>query len=193
MLTIYGKKTKYCDGVSRRSFLKVGGFAMGAVGGVTLPEILRAESVSGNNAPHKAVINVFLGGGPPHQDMWEIKNDAPSEIRGEFQPISTAVPDVQICEKFPKIAAMMDKFGQIGDQRAVEILQVIYREEIGHVAIGNRWYLYCCEQRGLDPQLTFQQLIREYFAGKLRGPFNRPARLEAGFNEDELTALENSL
>jgi len=110
MLTIYGKKQKYCDGVSRRSFLKIGGFALGSVGGIALPEILRAQEKSGNRSSHKAVINVFLGGGPPHQDMWEIKTQAPAEIRGEFKPISTNVPDIQIGECFPKIAAMMDKF-----------------------------------------------------------------------------------
>ncbi len=110
MLTIYGKKTKYCDGVSRRSFLKIGGFALGSVGGMALPQILRAQDEAGNRSSHKAVINVFLGGGPPHQDMWEIKTNAPAEIRGEFKPISTNVPDIQIGECFPKIASMMDKF-----------------------------------------------------------------------------------
>ena len=88
------------------------------------------------------------------------------------------------------IASRVQKFG---DQPAVDILQVIYREEVGHVAIGNRWYLYCCEQRELNPLQTFQQLIGQYFAGKLRGPFNWSARLEAGFVEAELSALENSL
>lgn len=62
---------------------------------------------------HKAVINIFLAGGPPHQDMWDIKTDAPSEIRGEFDPINTAVPGLQIGECFPKIAAMMNKFAVI--------------------------------------------------------------------------------
>jgi hypothetical protein len=62
---------------------------------------------------HKGVINVFLGGGPPHQDMWEIKTEAPKEIRGPFKPISTKVPGIQICEVFPKIAAMMDKVAVI--------------------------------------------------------------------------------
>ena len=110
MLTVYGRKTKYCDGVSRRSFLKIGGFALGSVGGMTLSDILQAQDESGNRSSHKAIINVFLGGGPPHQDMWEIKTEAPSEIRGEFKPISTRVPDIQIGECFPRIAAMMDKF-----------------------------------------------------------------------------------
>jgi len=113
MLTIFGKKNHYCDGVNRRSFLKIGGFALGAAGGITLPQILRAQH---NNSPtpnHKAVINVFLGGGPPHQDMWDIKTEAPKEIRGEFLPIATKVPGIQIGECFPKIASMMDKMAVI--------------------------------------------------------------------------------
>jgi len=111
MLTILGQQTKYCDGVSRRSFMKIGGFAMGAVGGVNLASLMRAEAVAANaNAgSRKAVINIFLGGGPPHQDMWEIKTEAPSEIRGEFSPIETAVPGIQIGECFPKLAAIMDR------------------------------------------------------------------------------------
>ena len=109
MLTILGAKHGYCDGVSRRSFLKIGGFALGSMGGVPLCDLLQAQAASGTGSSHKAVINVFLAGGPPHQDMWEIKTEAPSEIRGEFKPISTRVPGIQIGECFPKIAAMMDK------------------------------------------------------------------------------------
>lgn len=106
MLTIFGKGQRFCDGISRRSFLRIG--ALG-VGGLTLPDILRAEAASGRSS-HKAVINVFLAGGPPHQDMWEIKSEAPAEIRGEFKPINTNVPGIEIGEMFPLIAARMDKF-----------------------------------------------------------------------------------
>lgn len=108
MLTILGKPSRYCDGVSRRSFLKIGGLTCGA-GGLSLADLMRAEAAAGGPGSHKAVINVFLAGGPPHQDMWEIKTDAPSEIRGEFQPIDTTVPGIQICEVFPQLAGMMDK------------------------------------------------------------------------------------
>ena len=113
MLTILGQKTKYCDGVSRRSFLKVGGLASGAFGAVTLADLMRAEAGSPRKNSEKAIINIFLGGGPPHQDMWEIKTEAPSEIRGEFSPISTSVPGIQIGECFPKLAGMMDKLAVI--------------------------------------------------------------------------------
>lgn len=111
MLTIHGPKQRsFCDGVSRRSFLQIGGFSMAGVTGMGLTDVLRAEAASGQGRSHKAVINVFLGGGPPHQDMWEIKSEAPKEIRGEFQPIATSVPGIQIGECFPKIAAMADRF-----------------------------------------------------------------------------------
>ncbi|MEC8556283.1 MAG: DUF1501 domain-containing protein [Planctomycetota bacterium] len=114
MLTLLGKSSRYCDGVSRRSFLTVGGLTFGA-GGFGLSNILKAESSGGSGAKsttglgHKAVINVFLAGGPPHQDMWEIKSDAPTEIRGEFRAIPTTASGVEICEVFPKLASLMDK------------------------------------------------------------------------------------
>lgn len=109
MFTLFGPGSRYCDGVTRRSFLKVGGLAMG---GIALPDLLRAEAASGRSS-HKAVIMVFMSGGPPHQDMFDLKPDAPAEIRGEFQPISTNVPGVQICELLPRTAQMMDKLAII--------------------------------------------------------------------------------
>jgi hypothetical protein len=109
MLTIFGQKNRFCDGVTRRSFLKIGGLGLG-VSDLTLADILRASAQDGSPpGAHKAVINIFLGGGPPHQDMWDIKSEAPVEIRGEFKPIATNVPGIQIGEVFPKIAAIMDK------------------------------------------------------------------------------------
>ncbi|MGE0605864.1 MAG: DUF1501 domain-containing protein [Pirellulales bacterium] len=108
MLNIYGKQVRYCDGVSRRDFMRIGGLTFGATA-LSLADVYRAEAAAGNGTRHKAVINVFLGGGPPHQDMWEIKTDAPLEIRGEFNPISTSVPGIQIGESFPKLASLMHK------------------------------------------------------------------------------------
>jgi hypothetical protein len=109
MLNLFGQKTRYCDGISRRNFLKIGTFAFGATS-LTLADIFRAEAKAGTSGtPHKSVINIFLGGGPPHQDMWEIKTEAPREIRGEFKPIATRVPGIQIGETFPQIAARMDR------------------------------------------------------------------------------------
>ncbi|QDU79612.1 hypothetical protein Pla110_13230 [Polystyrenella longa] len=115
MLTFLGRSNRMCDGISRRSFLQVGGFTFGSMAALSLPQILQAEALSGNPRPnsHKAIINIFLAGGAPHQDMWEIKTEAPKEVRGEFSPISTSVPGIQIGECFPKIASMMDKFAII--------------------------------------------------------------------------------
>ena len=114
MLTIQGgghnNRRHFCDGVTRRDFLKIGGLALG---GFTLTDILAAEAHAGVRNPHKAVIMVYLPGGPPHQDMFDLKMDAPSEIRGEFKPIGTKVAGIQICEHLPRIAAMMDKFAII--------------------------------------------------------------------------------
>jgi uncharacterized protein (DUF1501 family) len=106
MLTIYGKQARFCDGISRRNFLKIGGLSLG---GLAMPQLLEAEAQSGIRRSHKAVIMIYLPGGPPHQDMFDLKMDAPSEIRGEFQPIKTNVPGIQICEHLPRMAAMMDK------------------------------------------------------------------------------------
>jgi hypothetical protein len=108
MLTIFGEPNRFCDGLSRRSFLRIGALGMG-LGGLNLADIFHASAKAGAPAPNKAVINIFLGGGPPHQDLWDIKSEAPAEIRGEFKPIATNVAGIQIGEVFPKIAAIMDK------------------------------------------------------------------------------------
>src|SRR5688572_11085078 len=110
MLTIYGKDARFCDGVSRRGFLKVGGLGLGAL---ALSDLLRAAAMSGSRQKQKAIIMVFLPGGPPHQDTFDLKLNAPSEIRGEFKPISTSVPGLQICEHLPRLARIMDKFALI--------------------------------------------------------------------------------
>ena len=126
MLTIYGQKQRFCDGISRRNFLRIGALGLG---GLTLPQLLQAEAQSGIRKSHKAVIMIFLPGGPSHQDMFDLKMDAPSEVRGEFKPISTRVPGIQICEHLPRLAAMMDKLalirsivGATGDHYAFQCL-----------------------------------------------------------------------
>ncbi len=97
----------YCDGVSRRSFLTIGALGFG---GMTLADLLRAEDAAGVGSSHKAVINIHLGGGPSHQDMFDLKPNAPVEYRGEFNPIKTNVPGIEICEHMPKLAQMADKY-----------------------------------------------------------------------------------
>ncbi len=94
------------SGLSRRQFLTAG--AIG--GGLTLARLLQAEQAAGIGKSHKAVINIHLDGGPPQMDTIDLKPQAPVEIRGEFSPIATRIPGVQICELLPKMAAAADKF-----------------------------------------------------------------------------------
>ncbi|HUF63268.1 MAG TPA: DUF1501 domain-containing protein [Verrucomicrobiales bacterium] len=111
MLTILGdREERFCDGISRRGFLRIGALGMG---GAALPQLLQAEAIGSGGRRQKSVIMIFLAGGPPHQDMFDLKMDAPSEIRGEFTPISTNVPGIQICELFPRLARIMDKLAII--------------------------------------------------------------------------------
>lgn len=120
MLTLLGSNVRFCDGLSRRNFLRIGALGVGA-GALTLADVYRLEAAQATDparpktasSSHKSVINIFLGGGPPHQDMWEIKTDAPKEIRGEFNPIDTSVPGIQIGEVFPRIAKLTHKLAII--------------------------------------------------------------------------------
>jgi hypothetical protein len=108
MLTIFGRGQNRAPRVNRRSFLQIGGLGLGA-GALSLADLNRLEANSPAPRRQKAVINIFLGGGPPHQDLFDLKMEAPVEIRGEFSPISTAVPGIQICEVLPQLAQVMDR------------------------------------------------------------------------------------
>ena len=106
MLSVFGKPNNHAGHASRREFLKVGALGLG---GLSLPGLLKAEQGAGISRSHKAVIMVYMVGAPPHQDMYDLKMNAPAEIRGEFKPISSNVPGIQICEHLPKLASIMDK------------------------------------------------------------------------------------
>ncbi|HWE34982.1 MAG TPA: DUF1501 domain-containing protein [Isosphaeraceae bacterium] len=108
MLTLLGRGRRFCDGVSRRDFLKVGAFA-----GLSLADLLRARASQPTTARAKAAIMIFLPGGPSHLDMYDLKPDAPAEFRGEFRPIPTNVPGVDICEHFPRQAKLFDKLAVV--------------------------------------------------------------------------------
>jgi len=110
MVTLLGNPLTRRDaagGITRRSFLKIGGLA---AGGLSLSQLLAVEARAGVRSSRKSLINIYLPGGPSHIDLWDLKPDAPSEIRGEFRPIRTNVPGIEICELFPRMAQMMDKF-----------------------------------------------------------------------------------
>jgi len=109
MFTLLGSRQRFCDGLSRRSFLQIG--ASGA--GLTLADMLRGRASANTGSSPKSAIMIYLPGGPSHMDMYDLKPDAPKEFRGEFNPIATNVPGVQICEHFPLQARMWDKLAVI--------------------------------------------------------------------------------
>lgn len=106
MLSILGRPAPLCRGYTRRELLTIGALGMG---GLALPDLLRAEARQGQGASRKAVIMIYLCGAPPHQDMFDLKMDAPAEVRGEFRPIPTNVNGIEICEHLPRLAGIMDK------------------------------------------------------------------------------------
>ncbi len=128
MLTVFGQKpsrTGFCDGMSRRNFLRIGGLGLA---GLSLPQLLQADSQAGRKSSPKSVIMIYLVGGPPHQDMFDLKPDAPSEVAGPWRPIATNVEGIEICEAFPMLAGMMDKLVPIrsivGSQAGHDAIQV---------------------------------------------------------------------
>ena len=112
MLRLLGSPRRCCDGLTRRETLRAG--ALGLLGGLSLPQLLAAEAAAGHR-PGKArsVILLYLLGGAATQDMWDLKPGAPSEVRGEFKPIPTRVPGLQICEHLPRLAAHADQLAVI--------------------------------------------------------------------------------
>jgi len=134
MLTIFGGSGKrYCDGQSRRAFLKAGALAMG---GAALPGILRAEARSEQAGVkpkrHKSVIMIYLPGGPPHQDTFDIKTEAPSEIRGPYKAIRTNVPGIEIGELLPKMAAMADKLAIVRSVSGLRDEHASFQQQTGY-------------------------------------------------------------
>lgn len=109
MLTLFGARQRFCDGLTRRNFLKIGAFGAG----LTLADLLRLRGMAGTSATPKSAIMINLPGGPSHLDMYDLKPLAPVEYRGEFKAIPTNVAGVQICEHFPRQAQMWDKFAVI--------------------------------------------------------------------------------
>jgi len=172
MLTIFGRphrKGGFCDGVSRRDFLTIGGTLVG--GALGLPTVLAAQAQSGASR-HKAVINVFLPGGPPHQDMWDLKPDAPEGIRGEFKPIQTNVAGIDICEHFPHVAKMADKF-------------VFIRSIVG--SAGDHASYQCMTGKKRTPQTMGYWPALGAYVSKLQGPADKsvPAHVSLMYRTGE--------
>lgn len=121
-----------------------------------------------------------------HNSLWEMVD----KTKGDVLARMALVPRTMEARGLDALPALRAKLAQAGDLLAAEILDITLRDEVGHVAIGNRWFNYLCQQRGLAPLATFEELCLAYVAQKLRGPFNLAARREAGFTEAELTALQ---
>ncbi len=125
---------------------------------------------------------------PAHNGLWQMA------VKTAHDPLvrMALVPRVLEARGLDATPAIVEKFRLVQDERAVEILAIVERDEIGHVAIGSRWYLYLCHQRGLEPLETFRALLKEYDAPPLKPPFNIAGRKAGGFSEEELRWL-NSL
>jgi hypothetical protein len=135
MLTIWGARERFCDGISRRGFLKIG--ALGA--GVTLADMLRLKAANPTPTKNKSAIMIYLPGGPSHMDMYDLKPEAPAEFRGEFKPINTNVTGVQICEHFPMQAKMWDKFACVRsivsvDEHSDSLVMTGYSDQQNRIA-----------------------------------------------------------
>ncbi|HEX3149289.1 MAG TPA: DUF1501 domain-containing protein [Gemmataceae bacterium] len=183
MLTIRGSGHRFCDGVTRRQFLRVGGLGLA---GLTLADLYRIEARA--NVPSrrpKSIIYVVLSGGLSHIDSWDLKPDAPSEFRGDFKPMRTKVPGIDICEHFPRQAAMMDRLALVRGVRSVEndhFLSEVYsglsrtsghRPAFGSVAsrlLGgdNPLPTYVSLERESGGQFDFQ---KPRYAGAAHAPF----------------------
>ena len=139
MLTFPGRRRRFCDGISRRDFLRVGALS---VGGLSLAHLLRFKAQGAVPMPGKSVIMVFLHGGPPHLDMYDMKPQAPLEFRGEFRPIRSTVPGIYICELMPRQAQIMDKLAILRglnfvEEHSAHSLWTGYPERINRPAFGS--------------------------------------------------------
>jgi uncharacterized ferritin-like protein (DUF455 family) len=120
-----------------------------------------------------------------HNGLWEmaLKTDHDVMVR------MALVPRVLEARGLDVTPTMIDKLKKVSEDDLVDILEVIHREEIGHVQTGTRWFNYVCMQRGLSPTIVFNELLREYMGGAIHGPFDMPSRLQAGFTEEEMQQL----
>ena len=123
---------------------------------------------------------------PAHNSLWEM---AVKTETGVLERMAM-VPRVYEARGLDVTPGMIERLRKMGDSRTAGILMLILRDEIGHVAAGNRWYLWACGLVNKNPQETFKHLIREYRPGPVKGPFNYVARLQAGFTMEELKGLE---
>jgi len=137
-------------------------------------------------AQHLATLGHSYGDFDAHGGLWAMAE----RTRGDALARMALVPRTLEARGLDVTPAMREKFARAGDLRAAQILDVILRDEIGHVAIGNRWYRWLCERAGLDPLQAYLSLAQRHRAPRPKPPFNREARRAAGFEDAELAALD---
>ncbi len=135
---------------------------------------------------HLQSLGFAYGNFPAHDSLWEMVEKTTNDVMARM----ALVPRTAEARGLDAIPPLRAKLAQAGDLAAAAILDIILRDEVGHVEIGNRWYGYLCAQRGLDPVPTYAQLCIQYAAPILKGPFNLEARRRAGFSEAELQSLQ---
>ncbi len=150
-------------------------------------------SVAADEARHYQMLEQRLsqlgaayGDFPAHNGLWEMAQSTATSCLARM----ALVPRVLEARGLDVTPGMIQRLRQVGDEDSVAVLEVILAEEVRHVAIGTRWFTECCKREGRDPDSTFLQLLKTHYNGRLRGPFNTAARLQAGFTETELSALE---
>lgn len=136
-------------------------------------------------AQHLQVLGFQYGDFPAHNSLWELAENTQNDVLARM----ALVPRTMEARGLDATPAIRAKLAQAGDQSAAEILDIILRDEIGHVAIGNRWFAYLCQQRALEPIACYRSLAKQFRAPQMRAPFNMEARRAAGFSEEELQAL----
>jgi uncharacterized ferritin-like protein (DUF455 family) len=137
---------------------------------------------------HLRVLGYDYGDFPAHDGLWEMAHKTAHDVLARM----ALVPRCLEARGLDVTPGIRDKLINCGDPAAAAILDIILRDEIGHVRIGDRWFRYCCLQRGLEPESSFRALVEEYFIGRLKGPFNLDARRQVGFSEAELHYLEQA-
>lgn len=126
---------------------------------------------------------------PAHNGLWEMVLKTSHDVMVRM----ALVPRVLEARGLDVTPGMIVRLEKAGDSETVNILRIILRDEIGHVAIGSHWYKYSCKLRGVNPEKTFRELLQEYMGGALRGPFHTEARLQAGFSQEEMDDLVSML
>lgn len=134
---------------------------------------------------HLASLDTTYGDLPAHDGLWQMA----ARTHGDLLARLALVPRTLEARGLDVSPAIRDKLAQAGDMAAAGILDIILRDEIGHVSVGNRWFKWLCAQHNRLPVPAFRELAARYEAPKLKGPFNLPARRLAGFDEEEIAAL----